>query len=667
MDGPYTRVLLISANVGSIFEDPDHMLKLWLTEFLKTVQQYEPGLLALHCQEVGGKNYEASMQHVNSFVKSMLGCEELQKYDRVRVFLDEDYTAADKFTALGNLYFIHESIDDVMIWDFVDCKFVPVLGREVLSGNIENVQIKEKAKFPQDFFPDFKWSRKGFIRTRWNIRNCLFDLVNIHLFHDASNIIAMQTSPSVYSNNRKAALLHTLQRFEKDQYDKVPMFIFGDFNFRLDVHQLVSSLTSKTKTHQTKGKKDQIAKIVYSEEGNGKTVLSIETKGFDHHDKHAEVFSKKAKYLRPYDKEIYSYKDKLYEFDISFAPSYPFSEDITDGLSYMKTRCPSWCDRILMSSSAKNIVVNEDKYQPRYDIIGKEICMGDHKPVYLYLHIKRSQGNGLPVSDVTPTHRQLIKSLSINGEVVQVDHLEDINIHDFATFEKEQHLLPEFKNSIRQKRYSAPEQRSKDKLKLFQQMGRKPSFQEIAKTVQAVEKVLIRWPRRSRNRHHSSSSEDDLDENVSCSDKKKGKVDAGDITIELGESSSAGIGDIGTDKSSIHTTTSDITNTDDSNPVTPAKQPYTDAGSPADPSNTVPGDGSALTSDKSLHDQTVLSSVVKTHAHEADECGLVIDGHAPHPTALGSATLLLNKKGSPRNQPPHSSSSTDQSSHSVGT
>lgn len=25
---------------------------------------------------------------------------------------------------------------------------------QVLSGNIENVQIKEKAKFPQDFFPE---------------------------------------------------------------------------------------------------------------------------------------------------------------------------------------------------------------------------------------------------------------------------------------------------------------------------------------------------------------------------------------------------------------------------------------------------------------------------------------------------------------------------------
>ena len=36
---------------------------------LQTIQKLEPGMVALHCQEVGGKNYEDSMQHVNQFVK----------------------------------------------------------------------------------------------------------------------------------------------------------------------------------------------------------------------------------------------------------------------------------------------------------------------------------------------------------------------------------------------------------------------------------------------------------------------------------------------------------------------------------------------------------------------------------------------------------------------
>lgn len=499
MDGNYTRMMLITANVGSIFEDPDHMLKIWLREFLKSVQHYQPGLLALHCQEVGGKNYEDSMQHVNKFVKAMLGCDELQKYDRARVFLDEDFTAADKFTALGNIYFIHESVEDVSIWDFVDCKFIPVVGREVLSGNIETVQIKEKAKFPQDFFPDFKWSRKGFIRTRWNIRGCIFDLVNIHLFHDASNIISMQNSPSVYSQNRKAAFVHTLERFEQDQFDKVPLFIFGDFNFRLDTNQLVNELTKKTISNQSKGKKGQVNKISYKEEVNDKVVLTVETKGFDCYEKHSEIFLKKSKNLRQYDVEMPLYKDRLYEYEISFPPSYPYSEDVSDGLSYMKTRCPSWCDRLLLSHSAKNIIVHDETHVPRYDTIGKDSCMGDHKPVYLFFLLKKSQGNH-DDSIVSPrTTQRLSKALSINGEVIDAINLDDINIHDFAKFESEQGLSPEFKASIR-KHGSGIE------------LPRKMSFVEAAKHVQAVRSVLLRWPKRPRSRHHSSSSEDMIEE-----------------------------------------------------------------------------------------------------------------------------------------------------------
>ncbi|KAJ8317742.1 hypothetical protein KUTeg_005646 [Tegillarca granosa] len=384
---------------------------------------------------------------------------------------------------------------------FSDCKFVTVEGRE------------------------FKWSRKGFLRTRWNINNCLFDLVNIHLFHDASNILAMQSSPSVYSGNRKQAFLHTLQRFEQDQYDKLPMFIFGDFNFRLDSLNLVKDLTSETSSHQTKGKKDQIAKILYKDKSNGKVVLTIETKGFDHHEKHSEVFLKKAKNLHQYDTEPSSFKDRLFEFDIHFPPSYPFSEDVSDGMSYMKTRCPSWCDRILLTHSAKNIVVNalyllfsffkDEKHRPKYDIIGRDVCMGDHKPVYLNFHLKKSQGN-LPESPVFPSPRPLSKTLSINGETVDAE-ITQINIHDFAQFSNEDELLPEFKTSIKRKMLSY----SKTLNNVDEDsMNRKPSFKDTARQIVTVESVLLKWPRKRRaSRHHSSSSEDnvvDTDDDENC-------------------------------------------------------------------------------------------------------------------------------------------------------
>ena len=36
---------------------------------LQAVKEMKPSFLAVHCQEVGGKNYETSMIHVDAFVK----------------------------------------------------------------------------------------------------------------------------------------------------------------------------------------------------------------------------------------------------------------------------------------------------------------------------------------------------------------------------------------------------------------------------------------------------------------------------------------------------------------------------------------------------------------------------------------------------------------------
>lgn len=117
----------------------------------------------------------------------------------------------------------------------------------------------------------------------------------------------------------------------------------------------------------------------------------------------------------------------------------------------------------------------------------------------MFFLLKKSQGNH-DDSIVSPrTTQRLSKALSINGEVIDAINLDDINIHDFAKFESEQGLSPEFKASIR-KHGSGIE------------LPRKMSFVEAAKHVQAVRSVLLRWPKRPRSRHHSSSSEDMIEE-----------------------------------------------------------------------------------------------------------------------------------------------------------
>ncbi|ELW67296.1 Type I inositol-1,4,5-trisphosphate 5-phosphatase [Tupaia chinensis] len=321
-------------------------------------------------------------------------------------------------------------------------KYKKVTGKEIYSDTLESTPMLEKEKFPQDYFPECKWSRKGFIRTRWCIADCAFDLVNIHLFHDASNLVAWETSPSVYSGIRHKALGYVLDRIIDQRFEKVSYFVFGDFNFRLDSKSVVETLCTKA-TMQTVRAADtnEVVKLIFRESDNDrKVMLQLEKKLFDYFNQ--EVFrDNNGTALLEFDKELSVFKDRLYELDISFPPSYPYSEDSSQGEQYMNTRCPAWCDRILMSPSAKELVLrvpvtlaasmcvpvldgidrgpsvspalrelslgmanytairaapirkseSEEKVVT-YDHIGPNVCMGDHKPVFLAFRMTPGAG-----------------------------------------------------------------------------------------------------------------------------------------------------------------------------------------------------------------------------------------------------------------------------------
>lgn len=77
---------------------PSRLLKPWIDEFLGTVTRLQPSFIALHMQEVGGKTYEKSMEYVQDFIKQLCEAQELVEYNRIRIYLDEDYNSAEHFT-----------------------------------------------------------------------------------------------------------------------------------------------------------------------------------------------------------------------------------------------------------------------------------------------------------------------------------------------------------------------------------------------------------------------------------------------------------------------------------------------------------------------------------------------------------------------------------------
>ncbi|KAM9476399.1 inositol polyphosphate-5-phosphatase A isoform 2-T2 [Clarias gariepinus] len=395
-----TGILLVTANVGSLFEDLETLQKTWLQEFYQTVHTHRPQFVALHCQEVGGKEVQKSMTKVDSFFRELLSSDAMKEYNRARVYLDKNYQSQEHFTALGSCYFIHESLKSIHQFDFKAKKFKKVFGKEI-PDTLESTYMLEKEKFPKDYFPERKWSRKGFIRTRWALGDCSFDLVNIHLFHDASNLVAWENSPSVYSDTRQKALTYVLERITDQRYENVPYFLFGDFNFRLDSKQVIQRLCS-TATMETVPTEDnnKVDKLIFIESDNDhKVVLQLGQKLF--HYSNQDVFRENnGTLLLEFDKERTVFKDRLHELEISFPPSYPYSEDSSQGKQYMNTRCPAWCDRILMSSSAKELVVKPETEEKSitYDNIGPNVCMGDHKPVFLSFRL--TTGAGKPIANM---------------------------------------------------------------------------------------------------------------------------------------------------------------------------------------------------------------------------------------------------------------------------
>uniref|UniRef100_A0A146NPY5 inositol-polyphosphate 5-phosphatase n=1 Tax=Fundulus heteroclitus TaxID=8078 RepID=A0A146NPY5_FUNHE len=385
----FTDVLLVTANVGSLFDNVGEIQNGWLEELYKTIQKYKPQFIALHFQEVGGKDYMVNMDKAENFFCNIESSEDMKEFDRTCIYVDTQFQSEDNFTALGCMYFIHRSLKNIHQYDFNVKDFKAVAGHTKYVGSLDGVATVEKEKFPKDFWPDFKWSRKGFMRTRWIIHNQGLDLVNIHLFHDASNLIAVNSSPSIYSANRKNALRYVIDRVSDSRYAAMPFFLFGDFNFRLDTLALVQHLTIEADV--VKDGNYDVEKIIFEEKDNDHQVLlQIEEKLFAY--VHQAVFRKdNGRALLKYDKEVTSFQDVIREEDITFPPSYPYSEDCCQPKQYMNTRCPAWCDRILMSHTANDFINrrgDNDGQSVAYNTIGPNVCMGDHKPVFLSFSLK---------------------------------------------------------------------------------------------------------------------------------------------------------------------------------------------------------------------------------------------------------------------------------------
>lgn len=395
-----------------------------MNTLIGTIEAEGADFIAIHMQEVGGKNFEECSSQVPEFVQGIASLLCDLGYSTGRAYLDLEYELEDDYNALGSIFFISDNLRSVVKeYDFDSKTYLPMeAGFEMVTVNLNECSKLRKAKFPKHFWPAIKWGRKGFMHCRFRFDQGCVDFVNVHLFHDESNIALIHENPSLYSENRKRALNYVLDETHSvaGQPHDYPLFIFGDLNFRLDSPSFLNRLTEdadqrhdSVEAHGSVGggvgslltvdepNKEQPHSIQEGQHGEqlrrtvsaiefrrspnssrkdlpSSCVLRIEKKRFDYFN-HKKLLSEWRGYLAD-DKEVLNFPS-LKELPIRFPPTYPWSEDPDESEMLMKTRAPAWCDRVLMNERAF-LLVWDDKYA-KYDSIGKDVCMGDHKPVIL--------------------------------------------------------------------------------------------------------------------------------------------------------------------------------------------------------------------------------------------------------------------------------------------
>ncbi|KAI1717277.1 putative type I inositol 1,4,5-trisphosphate 5-phosphatase [Ditylenchus destructor] len=409
------EVLLITSNVGSVFSNKSTIRKNWMSNIIKAIEKEKAKLVAINIQESGGKDFKQFSKDVPTLVSKLHS--KLSDYRICRAFLDIDHEQTEEYTALSSIIFIHNSaVEHTKQYNFRTSEYSNLKETDTIISTdfTEKSGWARKEKFSRDFWPSIRWGRKGFLWTRWSLNKRILDLVNIHLFHDESNLAFLE-NPSQYSDNRAKALNYTLKQLSKLDTDKTNLFIFGDFNFRLEIRNFIKKITKQTTEREFENPEDSSEEgqkgssssesefknsstsyddlldepmrrknsvVEYrTNDSNSSCLLRVGKKRFDFHD--TKKLIQNWQIYREDDREILNYP--LKELPISFPPTYPWSEDPEHHDRLMNTRAPAWCDRILMNETAwRNLFgENEAKSCAFYQTFAENVCTGDHKPVLL--------------------------------------------------------------------------------------------------------------------------------------------------------------------------------------------------------------------------------------------------------------------------------------------
>jgi len=407
------NVLLLTQNIGSVECSNDDEVTIkhqeWILNWIHSVHAFiqteetkrnqgQMDVVVLHLQELGGKKFNKPF---NTFLAGVIHkcwpeagwCSGL-----LGSSLEQN---DDAFTAMGTVLFLSPRMVPVSsVWSFSDQRFISV--QDILDS--KNTNINNNSCFYHGAkFSDAGSSRKGFLLTRLNLggNNQPWTFMNLHLYNDADNVVAAsQRFPSEYAVRRMDALLEAITRTSSVLEDTPnnPLFLFGDWNTRLDTHALKACLQQKFQETITLEKKN---------------ILASSSKVFDYFH-HAANWPDLQKYFDKESAEIQmAILEKtngsclLTELPIRFGPTYLLVDDppetarkdlddVVDtssteqhdqdqalNVTYQQGRFPAWCDRVVYNTAASEMLVQNDDNVGTAYYWNAPLYPMDHLSVYL--------------------------------------------------------------------------------------------------------------------------------------------------------------------------------------------------------------------------------------------------------------------------------------------
>ena len=371
--------LLLTQNIGGIECTTEELTsdnKALTSKWMQTMKQHvldeeerhgtPVDIIVLHLQEVGGKKFNrAFITHLGNVINqctpySGSWCSGLLMPDE-----DDGIT----FTAIATVFFVAPRVAEVCsLLSFRHRVFI-----SVLDGPLQWVKSR-RALFHGAKFSGAGTSRKGFLLTTLRVGCQVYNFVNVHLFHDAENSVAAQTTPSEYAVKRVEAVVECMNEIQPVIHKDDPLFIFGDFNFRLDIHRIVKAMQQQFGEPIKLGKKKVEAPEAMwqylQDPANWDELRTFDTEG---------------------PAALRSLREKtgmaLSEPQRGFGPTYLVETDPTlveknasssgeDRIVFHRDRFPGWCDRVWLSASAAGMIDRATYWTVRLQAM-------DHIPVQL--------------------------------------------------------------------------------------------------------------------------------------------------------------------------------------------------------------------------------------------------------------------------------------------